>query len=171
VVAEPGVTVNGRQVAGNGLPGLNGRPIVVQTPVAELRAHRAEQPRMTISSRTPDGIPHRCPVCCQVASVEPSYPGGDSCCPSCGQLLWWFRDHLSQEAGIVPVLITLSSSFLEDLGADSLDMVELVMAVEGEFELTIPDHEAERIKTVADAICYIEHHRGVAADSRLLRVR
>jgi len=48
------------------------------------------------------------------------------------------------------------SSFLDDLGADSLDMVELVMALEDEFETEIPDEEAEKITTVKQAVDYIE---------------
>jgi acyl carrier protein len=114
---------------------------------------------MPISSRTPEGIPHRCPVCGKMSAVEPSYPGGDSCCPSCGQLLWWFRDRLSRNAGVAPERITLSSLFTEDIGADSLEIVELVMELEEEFQVTIPDDEAERIKTVADAIRFIKRHR------------
>ncbi|MFW5799303.1 MAG: acyl carrier protein, partial [Spirochaetota bacterium] len=50
------------------------------------------------------------------------------------------------------------SSFMEDLGADSLDTVELVMALEEEFGIEIPDEEAEKIKTVSDAIGYIKEH-------------
>ena len=91
--------------------------------------------------------------------MEPSYPGGDSCCPNCGHLLWWFRDRLSRDAGIAPQQITLSTSFIKDIGADSLDLVELVMKLEEEFEVTIPDDAAERIQTVADAIRYIVQHR------------
>jgi acyl carrier protein len=48
------------------------------------------------------------------------------------------------------------ASFVDDLGADSLDIVELVMALEEEFSISIPDEEAENIKTVGDAIAYIE---------------
>ena len=55
--------------------------------------------------------------------------------------------------------ITLDSSFRQDLGADSLDIVELVMAMEEEFEVEIPDEEAENIKTVGDAINYINSHK------------
>ena len=51
-----------------------------------------------------------------------------------------------------------STSFITDLGADSLDNVELVMELEDEFDLSIPDEEAEKIKTVGDAIKYIEQH-------------
>ncbi|MEO6984621.1 MAG: acyl carrier protein, partial [Paralcaligenes sp.] len=50
------------------------------------------------------------------------------------------------------------SSFLDDLGADSLDMVELVMALEDEFETEIPDEEAEKITTVQQAVDYISSH-------------
>ena len=50
-------------------------------------------------------------------------------------------------------------SFLNDLGADSLDIVELVMAMEEEFEIEIPDEDAEKIQTVGDAIKYINEHK------------
>jgi acyl carrier protein len=52
--------------------------------------------------------------------------------------------------------VTEEASFIEDLGADSLDIVELVMALEEEFGISIPDEEAENIKTVGDAVAYIE---------------
>ena len=54
--------------------------------------------------------------------------------------------------------IELTSSFANDLGADSLDTVELIMEFEKEFKITIPDDEAEKISTVGDAIAYIEAH-------------
>jgi acyl carrier protein len=94
-----------------------------------------------------------------MSAVEPSYPGGDSCCPNCGQLLWWFRDRLSRDASIAPEQIMLSSSFAEDIAVDSLTIVELVMELEEKFGVTIPYDEAERMKTVADVIRYIEQHR------------
>lgn len=52
--------------------------------------------------------------------------------------------------------ITDESAFIDDLGADSLDLVELVMALEAEFNVSIPDEDVESIKTVADAVAYIE---------------
>ena len=52
--------------------------------------------------------------------------------------------------------VTEEASFVDDLGADSLDIVELVMALEEEFGVSIPDEEAENIKTVGDAVSYIE---------------
>jgi acyl carrier protein len=53
-------------------------------------------------------------------------------------------------------LVTEDASFVDDLGADSLDIVELVMALEEEFGISIPDEEAENIKTVGDAVGYIK---------------
>lgn len=55
--------------------------------------------------------------------------------------------------------ITPESSFLDDLGADSLDIVELIMELEEEFSIEIPDEDAEKIRTVADAVKYIEEHQ------------
>lgn len=56
--------------------------------------------------------------------------------------------------------VTLASSFVDDLGADSLDTVELVMALEEEFDTEIPDEEAEKITTVQAAVDYITTHQG-----------
>lgn len=56
--------------------------------------------------------------------------------------------------------VTLDASFTDDLGADSLDVVELVMAFEEEFGMEIPDEDAEKISRVRDAIEYIEQHTG-----------
>lgn len=61
-------------------------------------------------------------------------------------------DELSVDSGIV----TPQARFVEDLGADSLDVVELVMRFEEEFEIEIPDEDAEKITNVGDAIAYIE---------------
>jgi acyl carrier protein len=58
--------------------------------------------------------------------------------------------------GVNKEQVTRNTSFQEDIGADSLDIVELVMELEEEFEITIPDDEAEKIKTVGQAIDYIE---------------
>ncbi len=56
--------------------------------------------------------------------------------------------------------IRMDSSFLDDLGADSLDIVELIMAFEEEFDLKIPDDDAEKIETVKDVVDYIQSHIG-----------
>jgi acyl carrier protein len=52
--------------------------------------------------------------------------------------------------------VTVEASFIEDLGADSLDIVELIMALEEEFEIEVPDEDAEKLQTVGDAIAYIK---------------
>ncbi len=66
---------------------------------------------------------------------------------------------IADQLGVGEDEIKPESSFIEDLGADSLDIVELVMAMEEEFEVEIPDEEAENIKTVGDAINYISTHK------------
>ena len=63
-------------------------------------------------------------------------------------------DQLSVEADEV----TLEASFIDDLGADSLDVVELIMGLETEFDIEIPDEDAEKISTVGDAVEYIKNH-------------
>lgn len=69
---------------------------------------------------------------------------------------------VSEQLGIAADKITTLSAFVEDLGADSLDTVELVMALEEEFDIEIPDEAAEKIKTVGDAIKYIENQTQTA---------
>ena len=66
---------------------------------------------------------------------------------------------VAEQLGVGEDEIKPESSFIEDLGADSLDIVELVMAMEEEFEVEIPDEEAENIKTVGDAINYVNTHK------------
>jgi acyl carrier protein len=63
-----------------------------------------------------------------------------------------------EQLGVEESQVTKEASFVDDLGADSLDMVELVMALEEEFKLEIPDEEAEKISTVGQAVKYIEEH-------------
>ncbi|MCP5420798.1 MAG: acyl carrier protein [Gammaproteobacteria bacterium] len=63
-----------------------------------------------------------------------------------------------EQLGVKPEQVTNDASFVEDLGADSLDTVELVMALEEEFECEIPDEDAEKITTVQQAIDYIVKH-------------
>ena len=110
---------------------------------------------MTISSRTPEGEPHRCAICGELAITETSQPLGDSVCPRCGALLI----KLGEELGLPADRVSPDLS-LKELGADSLDVVELVMELEEEFDITIPDDEAEKIQTVADAIRAILRRRG-----------
>ncbi|MFT3915364.1 MAG: acyl carrier protein [Anaeromyxobacteraceae bacterium] len=69
------------------------------------------------------------------------------------------KNIIADQLGVGEDEIKPTSSFIEDLGADSLDIVELVMAMEEEFEVEIPDEEAENIKTVQDAINYVTTHK------------
>jgi acyl carrier protein len=61
-----------------------------------------------------------------------------------------------EQLDVSPEEVTPTASFVEDLGADSLDVVELVMAFEEEFQIEIPDEDAEKISTVGDAVSYID---------------
>ena len=63
-----------------------------------------------------------------------------------------------EQLKVSPEEVTLEASFIEDLGADSLDLVELIMAMEEEFGLEISDEDAEKIQTVQDAVNYITEH-------------
>ena len=69
------------------------------------------------------------------------------------------RKIIAEQLGVNEAEIKNESSFVDDLGADSLDTVELVMEFEDEFELSIPDEEAEKIQTVGQAIDYIKGHQ------------
>jgi acyl carrier protein len=69
------------------------------------------------------------------------------------------KDIIVEELGVEREKLTSEASFMEDLGADSLDTVELVMAFEEEFDLEIPDEDAEKIVTVGDAISYIKDNQ------------
>ena len=68
------------------------------------------------------------------------------------------KDIIVEELGVEREKLTNDASFMEDLGADSLDTVELVMAFEEEFGIEIPDEDAEKITRVKEAIEYIESH-------------
>ncbi|WP_267256441.1 acyl carrier protein [Coxiella endosymbiont of Ornithodoros maritimus] len=70
-----------------------------------------------------------------------------------------------EQLGVKEEEVTNSASFVDDLGADSLDTVELVMAFEEEFETEIPDEDAEKITTVQQAIDYIKEHSGSESTS------
>jgi acyl carrier protein len=63
-----------------------------------------------------------------------------------------------EQLKVSPEEVTLEASFIDDLGADSLDLVELIMAMEEEFGLEISDEDAEKIQTVQDAVNYISEH-------------
>jgi len=68
------------------------------------------------------------------------------------------RKIIAEQLGVEEEDVVPDASFVEDLGADSLDTVELVMALEEEFDIEIPDSDAEKIRTVQDAIDYMNSH-------------
>ncbi len=70
------------------------------------------------------------------------------------------KEIIVEQLGVDPDQVSPEASFVDDLGADSLDTVELVMALEEEFGIEIPDEDAEKIATVGSAINYIEQHAG-----------
>lgn len=63
-----------------------------------------------------------------------------------------------EQLGVSETSVTAEASFIDDLGADSLDIVELIMALEEEFDIEIPDSEAEKVATVGDVVDYIKNH-------------
>jgi len=67
---------------------------------------------------------------------------------------------VAERLGVDESMITREASFVEDLNADSLDLVELIMSLEEEFDIEIPDEAAEKIKTVGDAMDYLEERLG-----------
>jgi acyl carrier protein len=69
------------------------------------------------------------------------------------------KEIICEQLGVNEDEVTPDASFIEDLGADSLDIVELVMALEEEYDMEITDEEAEKIRTVQDVVNYIESHK------------
>ena len=68
------------------------------------------------------------------------------------------KEIIAKELEVEPKQLTPEAKFIEDLGADSLDIVELVMALEEEFGIDIPDEDADKLKTVGDAMNYLKSH-------------
>lgn len=66
------------------------------------------------------------------------------------------KEIIIEQLGVSETSITMEASFIDDLGADSLDIVELIMALEEEFDLEIPDADAEKVVTVGDVVEYIK---------------
>jgi acyl carrier protein len=74
------------------------------------------------------------------------------------ELVQKVKDIIAESLGVKKVEVVPAASFIDDLNADSLDIVELVMTIEKEFDIEIPDDQAEKIRTVQDAIDYILAH-------------
>lgn len=68
------------------------------------------------------------------------------------------KEIIVEQLGVTETSVTLDASFIDDLGADSLDIVELIMALEEEFDTEIPDSDAEKVVTVGDVVDYIKDH-------------
>ena len=68
------------------------------------------------------------------------------------------KEIIVEQLGVADTAVTLEASFIDDLGADSLDIVELIMALEEEFDTEIPDADAEKIVTVGDVVDYIKEN-------------
>jgi acyl carrier protein len=69
------------------------------------------------------------------------------------------KEIICEQLGVSEDQVTAQASFIEDLGADSLDIVELVMALEEEYDMEIPDEDAEKVRTVSDVVEYIESNK------------
>jgi len=133
---------------------------------------------MNVSARTPEGDPNRCPICGNALRIDPSRPPGDAPCPKCGILLWFppaavvsggcsAREDASQRVidvvckclGVNKDQVTRQTSFVEDVGADPLDVVEMVRELEKEFGITIPEGQAEQLETIGAAIDFVEREQ------------
>ena len=68
------------------------------------------------------------------------------------------KEIIVEQLGVVDTSVTMEASFIDDLGADSLDIVELIMALEEEFDIEIPDGDAEKVVTVGDVVDYIKEN-------------
>ncbi len=69
------------------------------------------------------------------------------------------KDIIVEQLGVDPEKVTTDAKFIEDLGADSLDTVELVMTFEEKFSIEVPDEDAEKLKSVSDVVSYIKEHQ------------
>ncbi len=69
------------------------------------------------------------------------------------------KEIVAEKLGVKPEMVTEDKSFVNDLGADSLDVVEFIMEVEKQFDITIPDEDATKLEKVGDAVKYIDAHK------------
>ena len=112
---------------------------------------------MNASSGPPEGD-NQCTVCGDPVTSGP-LGAHASPCPACANMLRWFRGRMSKDMGIPADQVTPDTSFIEDLSADSIDVVELILAAEEEFQVSIPDEDAATMRTVGDVIRYIGERR------------
>lgn len=74
------------------------------------------------------------------------------------EILEKIKSIIVEQLGVADTAVTMEASFIDDLGADSLDIVELVMGIEEEFDIEIPDSDAEKVVTVGDVVDYIKEN-------------
>ena len=84
--------------------------------------------------------------------------GGELKKMSSEEILEKVKNIIVEQLGVTEANVTLEASFIDDLGADSLDIVELIMAIEEEFDIEIPDADAEKVVTVGDVVDYIKEN-------------
>ncbi len=84
--------------------------------------------------------------------------GGELGVMSSEEVLERVKGIIVEQLGVADTAVTMEASFIDDLGADSLDIVELVMALEEEFDIEIPDSDAEKVVTVGDVVDYIKEN-------------
>ena len=84
--------------------------------------------------------------------------GGELEVMSSEEILEKVKAIIVEQLGVTDAAVTMDASFIDDLGADSLDIVELVMAIEEEFDIEIPDSDAEKVVTVGDVVDYIKEN-------------
>ena len=84
--------------------------------------------------------------------------GGELGGMSSEEILEKVKAIIVEQLGVTDATVTMDASFIDDLGADSLDIVELVMAIEEEFDIEIPDSDAEKVVTVGDVVEYIKEN-------------
>ena len=84
--------------------------------------------------------------------------GGELGGMSSEEILEKVKAIIVEQLGVTDTSVTMEASFIDDLGADSLDIVELVMAIEEEFDIEIPDTDAEKVVTVGDVVDYIKEN-------------
>ncbi len=116
---------------------------------------------MTVSSRTPEGLPSRCPLCDAVTPVEYSEPVGDATCPNCGCLIWKsaevleFVRHTIARTERIPLEELRPTTLFDTFYGDSVDFVELVMELEDRYELVVPDEDYGDLRSIGDIVRYV----------------
>jgi acyl carrier protein len=95
----------------------------------------------------------------QTSAPPPASPAGGNQNTMAEEIETKVREIISEQLGVAVDEVTPEASFIEDLGADSLDIVELVMALEEQYGMEISDEDAEKIRTVKDVVSYIETHK------------